>query len=76
MLDYKKINSEFTKKLTEFDEARLLSWIKFDERRQLLSKLLDGETVSLCLLTKAITKINDNRENRTDNESSEFAMAA
>ncbi len=76
MLDYKQIKSEFTKKLAEFDEAKLLSWVKFDESRHLLGKLLSGETVSLCFLTKAVTKINDNRENRTDKESSEFAMAA
>ncbi len=76
MLNYKKLKSEFTKKLAEFDEAKLLSWVKFDENRQLLEKLLSGETVSLFYLTKEVTKLNDHRENRTLKESSDFAIAA
>jgi hypothetical protein len=34
MLDYKKIKSEFTKKLAEFNETKLLSWVKFDKTKQ------------------------------------------
>jgi hypothetical protein len=34
MLDYKKIKSEFTKKLADFDKAKLLSWVKFDKTKQ------------------------------------------
>lgn len=76
MLNYKKLKAEFTKTLAEFDEATLRNWVKFDENRQLLEKLLDGETVFLSPLTKKVTTISDNRENRTTNESSEFATAA
>jgi len=46
MLDYKKIKSEFTKKLAEFDEAKLLSWVKFDECR-LKHPVINNDTVTL-----------------------------
>lgn len=39
MLDYKKLRSEFTKKLNQFDEKRLEQWISYDLRRKDLDKL-------------------------------------
>ncbi len=75
MLDYKKLKTDFTQKLLEFDKRDLLRWIRLDESRQ-LDKLLCGETVLLFYLTKKVTKITDNRENRTVDESSDFATAA
>ena len=52
MLNYKEISAEFSKKLAEFDEAKLTNWIELDENRQLSEKLLNVETTSLSLLTE------------------------
>lgn len=76
MLDYKKLKTEFTEKLAHFNEAMLLKWIKFDESRTILGKLLDGESIPLKYETERTNKINDIRENINILNNCEFAMAA
>ena len=76
MLDYKKLSNGFSAKLQQFDEIKLLEWLEFDNNRNLLSKLLNGETVSLKLVTTEFKKIDDFREAISNLDNNEFAFAA
>ena len=77
MIDYKKLRGEFTEKLSEFDKEMLLNWIDFDRNREVVSKLLNGERVSIQSETIIPHRLTDKRENIDSNDvDSSYAMAA
>lgn len=76
MLDYKKLSKEFTKKLNQFDKDRLEQWIFFDQKRQELERLLNGEKVRIQIKSVSISKLVDPRENYKSAGESNYALAA
>ena len=75
MLNYDELRILFTKRLAEFDEARLLAWIQFDQRRQ-LAQLLEGETVSLSFSMIEVNKVSHGCETILSDDNNDFATAA
>jgi hypothetical protein len=47
MLDYQELKNKFTAKLNEFDEQRLAEWISFDQQRQIICLLGEGQIEQL-----------------------------
>lgn len=76
MLNYKKLSNDFSVRLKQFDDIKLLQWVEFDNNRNFLDKLLNGETVSLKLVPAKIQKINDLRESISNLDNYDFAFAA
>jgi hypothetical protein len=76
MLDYKKLRSEFTEKLNQFDADRLEQWISYDKRRKDLDRLLNGEKVTFHPDDIQVSILNDPRELISSIGESNYALAA
>lgn len=78
MIDYKQLRSKFTEKLTEFDKEKLLKWIDFDQNREVVGRLLNGESVPIQYKTTTPYKLTDNREtiDSAVGDHHKYAMAA
>ena len=76
MLDYKKLNGEFTKKLNQFDRQMLEQWVSFDQKRDDLEKLLNGEKVPIQVENVSVSKLFDPRESIPSAGESNYALAA
>ncbi len=46
MIDYKQLKSKFTTTLNEFDKEKILKWIEFDQNREVVGRLLNGESAN------------------------------
>jgi len=76
MLDYKKLSSEFTEKLNQYDEDRLEQWISYDKIRKDLDRLLNGEKVTFHPDDIQVSILNDPRELISSAGESNYALAA
>lgn len=76
MLDYKKLNGEFTNKLNQFDRQMLEQWVSFDQKREDLEKLLNGEKVPIQVENISVSKLKDPRESVHAAGESNYALAA
>lgn len=46
MLNYKELDTRFSEIMSTFSEERLISWLAFDEQREMLESLLQEDTVT------------------------------
>ena len=46
MLNYKELDAKFTQLLSNFSKEDLKAWLEFDKQREMLDRLLNGETVT------------------------------
>ena len=49
MLDLDKLNNKFDEILSTFTEEKLQHWIDFADQRELIERLLNGESVDISL---------------------------
>lgn len=54
MLDIDKIFDDFDDFLDSYDEKALDAWLAFDRERDLIAKLLDGQTVPILIDAKPL----------------------
>jgi hypothetical protein len=76
MLDYKKLKGEFTDNLNQFDRQMLEQWVSFDQKREDLEKLLNGEKVPIQVENISVSKLKDPREYVHAAGESNYALAA
>lgn len=76
MLDYKKLSDDFTNKLNQFDEEKLTQWLSFDQQRQEIDKLINGEQVLIHFENISVSKISDPLELINLAGESNYALAA
>jgi hypothetical protein len=67
MLDVDKLYEDFTKLLSEFDEEKIDTWLKFDEERELASQLSKGELKGFLLENPTPLKVNLTNMSAWDN---------
>jgi hypothetical protein len=73
MLDIDKIYSDFQELISSFDSESLDEWLRFDEERLMLSRLLSGETIvcSIVALEQGTTTIT-NRQGMTESHGDNY----
>lgn len=76
MLDYKKLDNEFTVLLNQFDEDRLEQWIAFDQKRLEMERLLNGDIVPIQNAYVGISYLSDPREIINSTGESNYSLAA
>jgi hypothetical protein len=77
MLNYQDLSFKFTEKLNTFSKEQLLRWVEFDQYRDTISKLVEGETVTVINTILSQNKLSDSREDiNLIAGNSSYAMAA
>ncbi len=77
MLNYKELKSEFSKILSSFSASDLQEWIEFDNQREELERLTNGERVVMCFNDFSVSRLYDLKENIiTVQNTYQYAIAA
>lgn len=76
MLDYKKLDTEFTNLLNQFDKERLEQWIAFDQKRLDTERFLSGESVPIHKDNTLLSILSDPLELISTTGESNYALAA
>ena len=76
MLNHKELSKKFTEKLNSFDKDSLLRWVGFDQYKNTIAQLVDGETVKVKNTTLTQNILVDNKEKVALSGNTQYAMAA
>ena len=76
MLNHKELSKKFTEKLNSFDKDSLLRWVEFDQYKNTIAQLVDGETVKVKNTTLTQNILVDNKEKVALSGNTQYAMAA
>ena len=77
MFDYRKLSQDFSKQLNSFDKRELVKWMKFDQQRDVVSRLIAGEVVRISNSTLQPHRQFDDRERiNYEQKDDNYALAA
>ena len=62
MLNYKELSAKFTEILSSFSANDLKAWIKFDNQREELERLIEGEIVMVTFDDFSVSRLYDVNE--------------
>ena len=77
MLDYQELDAKFTQLLSKFSKEDLQAWVEFDKQREMLDRLLNGETVTFHSSEFHVKEFQGDFENVSSSAGNyQYAMAA
>ena len=79
MLNYKELSSRFTEILSSFSVTDVKEWLEFDNQRESLERLTNGESITMLFEDFPICRLHDKKEEILISQSAgnyQYAMAA